>query len=143
MVDKPFSCSSSNAASTASDSSNRRRDALPTIDMQSELVNTGWDAANAFADECRESGTEIGPFMSTAFVARDMLEIVEALDEDGMLRYLGSFYDIIRLTEPLLTPATAASYGTFLGQVFASMFPDKVQRMYLDAVVDTDDYIAG
>lgn len=68
--------------------------------MQTELVNSGWDAAKAYTDTCRESGTEIGPFMSTAFVARDMLEIVETLNEDGMLRYLGLFFDARRVLDP-------------------------------------------
>jgi pimeloyl-ACP methyl ester carboxylesterase len=35
------------------------------------------------------------------------------------------------------------SYGTFLGQVFASMFPDRVDRMVLDSVLDAPDYAAG
>lgn len=97
VVDKFFNCSSNNVASNASDAANRRRDAMPTMDMQTELVKDGWDAANAFADACRESGTDIGPFMSTTFVARDMLKIVETLNEDGMLRYLGLFYSTRRL----------------------------------------------
>ena len=36
-----------------------------------------------------------------------------------------------------------ASYGTILGQVFATMWPEKVGRMVVDGVVDTDDYMAG
>lgn len=67
------------------------------MDMQTELVNSGWDAAKSFTDACREGSTEIGPFMSTALVARDMLEIVETLNGDGMLRYIGLCYDVSRL----------------------------------------------
>lgn len=52
-----------------------------------------------------------------------MLTIVDALEEDGQLRYWG------------------VSYGTVLGQVFASMFPDRVGRMVLDGNVMADNYI--
>lgn len=34
------------------------------------------------------------------------------------------------------------SYGTFLGNTFGSMFPDRVKRMVLDGVVDATDYTA-
>jgi hypothetical protein len=33
-----------------------------------------------------------------------------------------------------------ASYGTYLGAVYAQMFPDRVARMVLDSAVDPDDY---
>lgn len=60
---------------------------------------------------------ENGPFYGTVFVARDMLQVVDALGEDGMLRYYG------------------VSYGTVLGFTFAQLFPDRVDRMLLDANV--------
>ncbi|KAK0191622.1 hypothetical protein F5146DRAFT_1049599, partial [Armillaria mellea] len=34
------------------------------------------------------------------------------------------------------------SYGTVLGATFASLFPDKIERMVLDGVVDADNYYA-
>lgn len=54
-----------------------------------------------------------------------MVEIVDALNEDGMLRYRG------------------VSYGTLLSQTFAAMFPEKVDRMFLDSVVPLHDYVTG
>lgn len=36
-----------------------------------------------------------------------------------------------------------ASYGTILGSTFATLFPQKVGRMFLDAVVDGEDYYMG
>lgn len=53
---------------------------------------------------------------SSAFVGRDMIEIIESLREDGMLRYWGT------------------SYGSQLGSTFVSMFPARVERVLLDAV---------
>jgi hypothetical protein len=55
--------------------------------------------------------------VSTAFDARDMAAVVDALGEpDGLLNYYG------------------VSYGTVLGVTFAAMLPDKVGRMVLDGV---------
>jgi pimeloyl-ACP methyl ester carboxylesterase len=45
--------------------------------------------------------------------------------------------------EPQLLNFLGLSYGTFLGQTFASMFPDRVGRMVLDAVMDPDDRVNG
>jgi len=44
---------------------------------------------------------------------------------------------------PQLLNFLGCSYGTFLGQTFASMFPDRVGRMVLDSVVDPDDWVSG
>lgn len=78
---------------------------------------------------------DAGPYMSTATNARDILSIVDAFaaTEDGqraakpghLLNYLGT------------------SYGTFLGQTFASMFPNRVGSMVLDAVVDPESYLTN
>ncbi|KAK1825950.1 Alpha/Beta hydrolase protein [Podospora conica] len=68
-------------------------------------------------------------FAGTQFVARDMLGIVDAWgrmvgekEGEGKLVYWGF------------------SYGTYLGQVFARMFPERVGRVMLDGVVDAELY---
>ena len=66
-----------------------------------------------------------GSLIGTGFVARDMMQIVEALNEDGLLRYWGF------------------SYGTVLGETVAAMFPDKVDKLVLDGVLNPHDYYAG
>ncbi|KAF8896781.1 hypothetical protein CPB84DRAFT_1848139 [Gymnopilus junonius] len=63
------------------------------------------------------------PHVTTDNVARDMLTIVEAHGET-MLKYWG------------------ISYGTVLGATFASMFPDKVERLIIDGVLDMEGYFA-
>jgi pimeloyl-ACP methyl ester carboxylesterase len=35
------------------------------------------------------------------------------------------------------------SYGTILGQTFATLFPHRIERMILDGVSDTNDYYEG
>jgi pimeloyl-ACP methyl ester carboxylesterase len=68
-----------------------------------------------------------GQHMSTAVVAADMLSVVnafaasergKAVKDSSLLNYWG------------------ISYGTFVGETFASMYPDRVGRVLLDGVVD-------
>ncbi|ROW07119.1 hypothetical protein VPNG_07359 [Cytospora leucostoma] len=79
--------------------------------------------------------TDAGPHMSTATTARDMLSIVDAFTttEDGRTAskpsHLLNYYGI--------------SYGTFLGQTFASMFPERVGNMVLDGVVSPEGYLTN
>lgn len=95
------------------------------IDAWSILENKAWHEASAFTERCYQVQKETGRFVSTAFVARDLLAIAKAINDDGLLRLWGR------------------SYGTIVGQTFAAMFPDKVERMVLDSVVLASDYYAG
>ncbi|GGW88118.1 alpha/beta hydrolase [Streptomyces lomondensis] len=74
------------------------------------------DAAD-FAQGCRKDAGKLLAHVSTADSARDMDRIREALGDDRM-NYFG------------------ISYGTELGGTYAHLFPKKVGRMTLDAVVD-------
>ncbi|UNI18122.1 hypothetical protein JDV02_004412 [Purpureocillium takamizusanense] len=66
---------------------------------------------------CHELHGDLPRFMSTAFVARDLEEIRKALGEDELTGYL-------------------VSYGTHIGQEYASIFPSSVGRIILDGVVN-------
>jgi pimeloyl-ACP methyl ester carboxylesterase len=98
---------------------------MESANLTDYLLNGGYDIISAFAQQCASDNAENGQYISSAFVARDMLQIVDALGEDGLLHYWGS------------------SYGTTLGQVFAAMFPDRVGRMVLDAVANAKAYTEG
>ncbi|KAF5357279.1 hypothetical protein D9758_005919 [Tetrapyrgos nigripes] len=63
-------------------------------------------------------------FVTTADVARDMLGMSEALGQEN-LQYWGF------------------SYGTVLGSVFATMFPDRIKRLVIDGVLDMDAWLAN
>jgi len=52
-----------------------------------------WERSRVDADICRRSGNgnEIGEFIGTAYVARDIVSVAEALGEDGLVRYWGEY----------------------------------------------------
>lgn len=107
-------------------SSPQKRDfSLATVNTTDLWLTSGWDVAGQMAESVVSDNEETGSLIGTVFVARDMLEMVDALCEDGMLRFYGW------------------SYGTVLGSYFATMFPDRVERMVLDANLDPADYRDG
>jgi len=77
------------------------------------------------AYKCQQTNNLTSALLGTAYVARDIMRIVDALGEDGLLRYWGF------------------SYGTLLGATMATMFPDKMDRVVLDGVANAKEYYAG
>ena len=75
------------------------------------------DATEAFDKACEAHSGKLLPHMTTADAARDMDQIRAALGEPK-LTYLGF------------------SYGTFLGTVYAGLFPTHVRALVLDGAVD-------
>ncbi|KAG8624462.1 hypothetical protein KVT40_007529 [Elsinoe batatas] len=87
-----------------------------------DLNDVDWHKASTDADQCYLHEMDTGDFVGTTFVARDMLRVLSASGGDGFLRYIGY------------------SYGTVLGATFAAMFPERVERMMLDGVVNVHQY---
>ncbi|MFI6942206.1 alpha/beta hydrolase [Streptomyces sp. NPDC050418] len=81
------------------------------------------DAA-AFGAGCQEKSGELLPYVSTANAARDM-DLMRIVLGDDKLHYLGY------------------SYGTELGGTYAHLFPQRVGRLVLDAVVDPSADMVG
>ncbi|OHF02052.1 hypothetical protein CORC01_02631 [Colletotrichum orchidophilum] len=80
------------------------------------------DAMNdAIFQACWETHGDLGRFMGTAIVSRDLEEIRKALGEDELTGYL-------------------VSYGTGIGQTYANMFPDSVGRIILDGTEYVRDH---
>lgn len=48
-----------------------------------------WARGAINADNCFKMANETGRLIGTAFVARDLMRVIDALEEDGMLRYWG------------------------------------------------------
>ncbi|MEV0681232.1 alpha/beta hydrolase [Actinosynnema sp. NPDC050436] len=79
-----------------------------------------WAAeARAAEDACRESGGAIRPHVNTPNTARD-LDVIRAVLGEEKLNYLGY------------------SYGTYLGAVYGSLFPERLDRSVLDSSVHPD-----
>ncbi|WP_228644626.1 alpha/beta hydrolase [Microtetraspora sp. AC03309] len=73
--------------------------------------------AREYAEGCGNRWAWFLPYLTTENSARDMDEIRGALGEEK-ISYLGY------------------SYGTYLGAVYATLFPQRVRRLVLDSVVD-------
>jgi len=73
--------------------------------------------AKLYAQDCEQKFGWLLPYMTTQDVARDM-DTIRAAFGVGQLNYY------------------AFSYGTYIGQVYATLFPSRVRRMVLDSTVD-------
>ena len=62
---------------------------LPLLNSSDTATGQAWASAEIMSALCNHSKPEIGQLLGTAYVARDMNEIMEALEEDDMLRYWG------------------------------------------------------
>ncbi|KAI1737915.1 TAP-like protein-domain-containing protein [Xylaria scruposa] len=122
-----------NCSAATGASSNGKLNSRFVPEVADEFFTSFVQAGAELGRRCQEvvgGEKDAGPHMSTATNARDMLSIVDAFKTtvDGrraakssnLLNYFGY------------------SYGTFLGQVFASMFPSRVGHMVLDGVLSLD-----
>jgi pimeloyl-ACP methyl ester carboxylesterase len=73
--------------------------------------------AKAYAAGCEQRFGWLLPYMTTVSMARDMDQIRRAFGVSKINYY-------------------AFSYGTYLGQVYGTLFPDRVRRMVLDSTVN-------
>lgn len=82
----------------------------------------GWvdelvEREKAYADACEENTGPLLAHIDAASVAHDM-DVMRAVLGDDKINFLGY------------------SYGTYLGTMYAELFPEKVGRMVLDGAVD-------
>ncbi|MFJ8467677.1 alpha/beta hydrolase [Streptomyces swartbergensis] len=85
----------------------------------------GFDRVAAFSKDlarrCRTHAGDVLPHATTRNTARDM-DVVRAALGERRISYLGY------------------SYGSYLGEVYATMFPGRTDRVVLDGVIDPDRY---
>lgn len=120
---------------TGSKLKQRELDKLYGPNLPSVFFQDAYAEAEEIAQECGASiggPNDAGPHMTTSTVARDMISILDAFQssEDGQ-----------RCNDSGLLNYWGISYGTFLGETFASMFPHRIGRVVLDGVMDPDEWI--
>jgi pimeloyl-ACP methyl ester carboxylesterase len=77
-----------------------------------------WIAADLYLDgACAQRGDQIIDHMSTANVARDLDVLRQAVGDDKLTYY-------------------GVSYGSYLGQVYANMFPGNFRALVIDGILD-------
>ncbi|MEV7385522.1 alpha/beta hydrolase [Streptomyces sp. NPDC091215] len=85
----------------------------------------GFDRSTAFAEElarrCQKYEGDVLPYVTTRNTARDM-DVIRAALGERQISYLGY------------------SYGSYLGEVYATMFPGRTDRVVLDGVADPARY---
>ncbi|MDT0386784.1 alpha/beta hydrolase [Streptomyces dubilierae] len=77
--------------------------------------------AQDLAERCRTHAGDMLPHATTRNTARD-LDVVRAALGERRISYLGY------------------SYGSYLGEVYATMFPGRTDRVVLDGVIDPERY---
>lgn len=117
-----------------------------------------WAMAKAKGESCAVTieDSDIKQYATTAYVARDILEIIEKHGEwrekeaTKLITY--HYQKTPGAHEPHRTSYHPGqekllfwgfSYGTYIGSTFAAMYPDRVGRLVLDGVVDTIDNRQG
>lgn len=92
--------------------------ALDSVLDDAQEADAFFNANQAYAIGCSHRSGDLLPFMDSESTARDMENIRAALG-DSKLTYLGF------------------SYGTFIGQWYAHLFPTHIRAFALDGVVDS------
>lgn len=80
-------------------------------------LNKLFEVNKWFSDRCKKADSELLPFLSTKETVKDLEQIRKGLEEET-INYLGY------------------SYGTSIGQMYASMYPKNFRAMVIDGVVD-------
>ncbi|MBO0704655.1 MAG: alpha/beta hydrolase, partial [Candidatus Dormibacteraeota bacterium] len=91
----------------------RQLDALVSASGRDAMV----DQSRRLAEACQAAAPRLLPHLGTVDVARDLDRLRQALG-DGRLTYLGF------------------SYGTFIGALYAGLFPNRVRALVLDGAID-------
>lgn len=90
---------------------------LDTVPGTPALEKANLDRARSFARACAKKYASVLPYIDTISAVRDMDAIRGALGAKK-INYFGY------------------SYGTYLGAVYAKLYPQRVRRLVLDSVVD-------
>lgn len=89
---------------------------------------------------CKDSVGDAAQFMDTKTVATDMLYLLDKIGQEKLLYWaIVSAFLSVDISFELLPQ----SYGSVLGQYFATLFPEKVGRMVIDGIADAEKWQSG
>ncbi len=98
--------------------------AVPVFPYERSQYRPFYDHFASLADTCLTRGEAIAEHMSTADVARD-LDLLRRAVGDRKLTYLGF------------------SYGTYIGNTYANLFPRNIRALAIDGVLDPRLWSSG
>ncbi|KAE9370517.1 hypothetical protein N431DRAFT_411948 [Stipitochalara longipes BDJ] len=116
----------------------RSLDKLYGPELPTQYFEHAYQVGYEAGQECGSSiggPKDAGPHMATATVARDMIFILDAYAKTEEGKLCGEDASLLNYW--------GFSYGTFLGETFASRYPHRVGKIVLDGVIDPDDWISG
>ncbi|WP_449353566.1 alpha/beta hydrolase [Streptomyces shaanxiensis] len=91
----------------------------PSVPSTPAIEKANLERAKSFAAACGRKYADVLPYINTINAVKDMDSIRTSLGA-RKINYFGY------------------SYGTYLGQVYAKLFPGNVRRLVLDSIVDPD-----
>jgi pimeloyl-ACP methyl ester carboxylesterase len=95
--------------------------AAASASVQPGAFERGQRAAEQFNAACKLRSGDLLPYIGTEYVARDM-DLLRAAVGDQKINYFG------------------VSFGTFIGTVYANLFPTRIRAMALDGAYDPEAY---
>ncbi|KAK2009686.1 hypothetical protein LZ32DRAFT_608207 [Colletotrichum eremochloae] len=131
-----------------------QRLAIGPLDASPDALRRQWARIQGYGKLCSQSAVNgsVLPYASTASVVRDMVEMLDKIQELRDEEVATKLPEEERAQRPLELRSAKElprlqywgfSYGSLLGNTFASMYPGRVQRIILDGIVDADDYMAA
>ncbi|KAJ0163793.1 hypothetical protein CTA2_2398 [Colletotrichum tanaceti] len=143
----------------ARDTDGIQRLAIGPVDSGPDALRRQWARAQGYGTLCTQNpgNGSIIRYATTASVVRDMVEMLDKIhelrDEDKAAAAAAKVAADERAQKyrELRSAATdvpriqywGLSYGSLLGNTFASMYPGRVGRIIVDCIVDPEDYTAG
>lgn len=96
----------------------------PIINATPNALALTYARAQVLGDIAQKNNGNVTQYVTTALDATDLLGIVKAHGRDK-IQYMGF------------------SWGSILGMTYAAMFPNNIERLLVDGIVDPDDYFAA
>ncbi|KAF4777699.1 hypothetical protein HER10_EVM0005986 [Colletotrichum scovillei] len=133
----------------ARDTDNIQRLAIGPLDASPDALRRQWARIQGYGRLCTEKpgNGSIIPFATTASVCRDMVEMVDKIDElrkeEAVASQPEQSLELRKVKEVPRIQYWGFSYGSILGNTFASMYPGRVGRLIVDGIADSNDYVAG